>query len=128
MVKVRVFQPTVGGDGMIPHQIPHTEIVKGLVIGEVGHSSFKDMLRGGIGSMAISGVIPGAGGTPPDMGIVIDPMRVTDVRRIITRDVGEIVNIVARAGRHVLVLLVSDEGDDGIVPQTTIPYITYPLA
>ena len=49
-----------------------------------------------------------AGRSPPDVGIGREMMRVVDVRRIITRDVIKVVNISARAGRHVLVLLVSD--------------------
>ena len=30
-VEVGVLKPTVSGDSMSPHQIPHTEIVEGLV-------------------------------------------------------------------------------------------------
>ena len=44
---VMVVKSTVGGDGVSPHQIPHTEIVEGLVEREVGTSTFKDTLRGG---------------------------------------------------------------------------------
>ena len=68
---------------------------------EVGTCTFKDMLRGGIWSAAIPGVIPGSGGSLPDTRIGVDLTRVTDVRRIVMRDVVEIVNIVARVGRHV---------------------------
>ena len=34
--EVVVVKLTVGGDGVSPHQIPHTEIVEGLVEREVG--------------------------------------------------------------------------------------------
>ena len=47
-VKVGMLQPTVGGDGVSPHQIPHTEIFESLVEGETGHGALKDTLRGGI--------------------------------------------------------------------------------
>ena len=34
--EVVVVKSTIGGDGVSPHQIPHTEIVEGLVEREVG--------------------------------------------------------------------------------------------
>ena len=34
--EVGVVKSMVGGDGVSPHQIPHTEIVEGLVEREVG--------------------------------------------------------------------------------------------
>ena len=34
--EVAVVKTTIGGDGVSPHQIPHTEIVEGLVEREVG--------------------------------------------------------------------------------------------
>ena len=107
-VKVRVLQSMVGGDSVSPHQIPHTEIVKSLVEGETGHGALQDTLRGGIWFTAVPAIIPGTGRSPPDVGIGREMMRVTDMRRIITRDVIEVVNIATRVGRHVLVLLVSD--------------------
>ena len=105
VVKVGVFKLTVGGDGMSPHQILHTEIFESLVEGETGHGMLKDMLRGGIWLMSISGPVPGTGGPPPDVGIGRGTTRVADVRRIIPRDVIEVVNIVARTRRHVVVLV-----------------------
>ena len=120
VVEARVLKPTVGGDGMSPHQIPHTEIIESLVGGEAGHSTLKDKLRGGIWFTAVPAIVPGAGGASPNIGIGVNAMRVADVRRVILRDVRIVVLIVAsilgRVGRHLLVLLVSDEGDDGIVP------------
>ena len=48
IVKVGVLKLMVGGDGVSPHQILHTEIVEPFVEGEAGHGVFKDMLSGGI--------------------------------------------------------------------------------
>ena len=59
VVEAGVLRPTVGRDGVSPHQIPHTEIFKSLVEGETGHGALKDTLRGGIWLMAVPGPIPG---------------------------------------------------------------------
>ena len=132
--EVVVVKSTIGGDGVSPHQIPHTEIVEGLVEREVGTSALKDMLRGGIWSPAISNMSPGTGGSPPDVGIGVDDTlvrrRSTVIRLRDTREVALVLLSIGLGGvaGHLLVLLVSDEGDDGIVPSTTIPYITYPSA
>ena len=117
-VEVRVIKSMVGGDSVSPHQIPHTEIVEW----EVGHRSSKDMLRGGIWSMAISGVMPGTGGPPPDTGIGVDATLRSKKRAIIPRDMGIVALVLLgiRLGGvagHLLAWLVSDEGDDGIIPQ-----------
>ena len=64
--------------------------------------------------MAIPGPVPGAGSSPPDVGIGRGVMRVKDVRRIPSRDVVKVVNIVGRARRHVLMLVLM-VGDDGII-------------
>ena len=104
----------VGGDGVGPHQILHTEIVEPFIKGKAGHSTLKDMLRGGIWFTAVPAIIPRAGRLSPNVGIGRGVTRVANVRRIIMRDVIEVANIAAGAGRHVL-LLVSDEGDDGII-------------
>ena len=128
VVEVGALQLTVGGDGASPHQILHTEIFEPLVEGETGHGMLKDTLRGGIRLTTIPGPIPGAGRSPPDVGIGRGATRVTDVRRIITRDVVKVMNIAAGAGRHVLVLLVSDEGDDGIVPPDHHPLYNLPFS
>ena len=53
VVKVGVVKTTIGGDGMSPHQIPHTEIVRPFVIGEASNGLLQDMLRGGIWFAAI---------------------------------------------------------------------------
>ena len=82
---------TVSKDGVSPHQIPHTEIIEGLVEREVGHSLLKDMLRGGIRSAAISGVMPGTGRTPPDAGIGVNATLRSNKRTIIPRDMGIVV-------------------------------------
>ena len=37
--EVVVVKSTIGGDGVSPHHIPHTEIVEGLVEREVGTGS-----------------------------------------------------------------------------------------
>ena len=127
VVEVGVLQLTVGGDSVSPHQIPHTEIFEPLVKGETGHGTLKDTLWGGIRLTTIPGPIPGAGRSPPDVGIGRGATRVMDVRRIIMRDVVNVMNIAAGAGRHVLVLLVSDEGDDGIVPPDHHPLYNLPF-
>ena len=117
----------VSGDGMSPHQILHTEIFESLVIWEVGNSLLRDTLRGGIWFTAIiPRPVPPIGLTSPDVGVGIMVMRVKDMRRIPSRDVVEVAGILVReVGRHDM-MLVSDSGYDGIVPQTTIPYITHP--
>ena len=130
---VGVFKLTVGGDGMSPHQILHTEIIESFVEGEVGHSMLKDTLRGGIWFMVVPAIVPRAGRPPPNEGIGVDVTMGSNKRTIIPRDVGIVALVLLSIGLggvagHLLVWLVSDEGDDGIVPQTTIPYITYPLA
>ena len=70
--EVMIVKSTISRDGMSPHQIPHTEIIKGFVEREVGTGTLKDMLRGGIWSPAVSDMAPRAGGSPPDMGIGVD--------------------------------------------------------
>ena len=132
--EVLVVKLTVGGDGVSPHQIPHTEIVEGLVEREIGSSALKDMLRGGIWSLAVSNMSPRAGGSPPDVGIGVDDTLVRRRSTIVPTRNPRVVALVltsiglAGVGGHWLALLVSDEGDDEIVPSTTIPYITYLLA
>ena len=74
-VEVDMVKLTVSGDGVSPHQIPHTEIVEGFVSREVGTGMFKDTLRGGIWSSAVSGVTPGTGSPPPDLGIGVNVTR-----------------------------------------------------
>ena len=132
-VKIRVVKSTVGRDGVSPHQIPHTEIVEGLVKREAGHGPFKDTLRGGIWSAAIPGMMPRAGGSPPDMGIGVDVMPRRNKRTIITRDVGIVTLVLLSIGfggvaGHLLVWLVSDEGDDGIVPLNHHPLYNLPFS
>ena len=91
------------------------------------------MLRGGIWSPAVSNVLPRAGGSPPDVGIRVDDTlvrrRSTVIRLRDTRVVALVLLGIMFGGvaGHLL-MLVSDEGDDGIIPSTTIPYITYPSA
>ena len=129
--EVAVVKSTIGGDGVSPHQIPHTEIVEGLVEREVGTGALKDMLRGGIWGPAVSNVSPRTGGSPPDMGIGVDNTLVRRRSTIIRpRDTRVVALVVASIGFGGVLghWLVSDEGGDGIVPSTTIPYITYPLA
>ena len=48
VVEVGVVRTTISRDSMSPHQIPHTEIFKSLVVWEVGNSALHDTLRGGI--------------------------------------------------------------------------------
>ena len=122
-VEVGVLQLTVGGDGVSPHQIPHTEIIKGFIKGKVGHGMLKDMLRGGIWTTAISGVMPRTGGPPPDMRIGVDTTRVVDMGRVITRDVVEVANIARQARRHVMLLV----SDDGIIPPNHHPLYNLPF-
>ena len=129
--EVVVVKSTVGRDGVSPHHIPHTEIVEGFIEREVRTGVLKDMLRGGIWSLAISDMSPRTGGSPPDMGIGVDDTLMRRRSTIIpTRDTGVVTFVLTGIGLggvvgHWLALLVSDEGDDGIVPSTTIPYITY---
>ena len=132
VVEVGVLQLMVGRDGVSPHQVPHTEIFKPLIEGKTGHGALQDTLREGIWLVGVSGPVPGIGGPPPDVGIGVDTMRVVDVRRIIPRYVAIVVFVVVsiRAGGvvgHLLVLLVSDEGDDGIVPPNHHPLYNLPL-
>ena len=132
--EVVVVKSTVSGDGVSPHQIPHTEIVEGLVEREVGTGALKDMLRGGIWSPAVLNMSPRTGGSPPDVGIGVDDTlvrrRSTVIRPRDMRAVTLVLLGITFGGvvGHWLAMLVSDEGDDGIVPSTTIPYITYPSA
>ena len=70
--EVDVVKLMIGGDGVSPHQILHTEIVQGLVEREVGTGTFKDTLRGGIWSVAVPNVAPRAGGSSPDIGIGVN--------------------------------------------------------
>ena len=108
VVEVGVFQTTVGRDGMSPHQIPHTEIFESIVIWETGHGALQDTLRGGIWSVAIiPRPVPGAGGSPPDVGIRGRAALGGKKRTIILRNMGVIVDIARRVGRHV-VLVISD--------------------
>ena len=87
--EVVVVKSTIGRDGMSPHQIPHTEIVEGLIEREVGTGMLKDMLRGGIWSSAVLDMVPGAGGSPPDMGIGVNSTLVRRRSTIVpTRDTG----------------------------------------
>ena len=68
--------------------------------------------------MAISGVMPGTGGSPPDMGIGVDAMLRSKKRTIIPRDMGIVTLVLLGVGLGGVVghwLLVSDEGGDGIV-------------
>ena len=95
-----MLQSTVGRDGVNPHQIPHTEIFKFLTIWETGHGALQNTLRGGIRLTAIPAPVPGAGGSPPDVGIGRGTTRVTNMRRIISGDVVKVANIASRAGRH----------------------------
>ena len=101
VVEVGVFKLTVGGDGMSPHQIPHTEIFESLVEGETGHSTLQDTLRGGIWLAGVSGPVPGTSGSPPNVGIRRGVMRVMDVKRIIPSNMGKVTNIARRTRRHV---------------------------
>ena len=55
--------------------------------------------------MAVPGPIPGAGGSPPDERIGRGATRVENMRRIPSRDVVEVANIVGGVRRHVLVLV-----------------------
>ena len=131
--KVVVVKSTVSGDGVSPHQIPHTEIIEGLVKREVGTSTFKDTLRGGIWSPAVSDMPPGTGGSPPDVGIGVDDTLMRRSTIVTLTNMGIVTLVLTSIGLggvvgHWLALLVSDEGDDGIVLSTTIPYITYPSA
>ena len=87
----------ISGDGMSPHQILHTEIVKPFIVREVGNGLLQDTLRGGIGSLlVITRPIPLAGSTSPDVWIGRGMTRVEDMRRIPSRDVVVVVNIVSR--------------------------------
>ena len=86
------------------------------------------MLRGGIWSPAVSNMSPRTGGSPPDVGIGIDDTLVRRRSTVIRpRDTGIVALVVMGIGLGGVLghWLVSDEGDDGIVPSTTIPYITY---
>ena len=122
--EVVVVKLTVGGDGVSPHQIPHTEIIEGFVEREVGTGVSKDMLRGRIWSPAVLNMSPGTGSSPPDVGIGIDNTlvrrRSTVIRPRDTRVVALVVAGIGLGGvvRH---LSVSDEGDDGIVPSNHHP-------
>ena len=49
---------------------------------------------------AIPAPVPGAGGSPPDVGIGRGTTRVTNMRRIVSGDVVKVANIASRAGRH----------------------------
>ena len=132
--EVVVVKTMISGDSVSPHQILHTEIVKGFIKREVGTSALKDMLRGGIWSPAVSNMLPRTGGSPPDVGIGVNDMLVRRRSTIVpTRDTRVVTLVLTSIGLagvvgHLLALLVSDEGDDGVVPSTTIPYITYPSA
>ena len=126
--EVVVVKTTIGRDGVSPHQILHTEIVEGLVEREVGTGALKDMLRGGIWSPAVSNVSPRTGGSPPDMGIGVDDTLVRRRSTVIRlRDTRVVAFVVAGIGLGGVLghWLVSDKGDDGIIPSTAIPYITY---
>ena len=109
--EVGVVKSTIGGDGMSPHQILHTEIVEGFIKREVGTSMFKDMLRGGIWSLAISGVTPGTGSPSPDLGIGVDAtLRRKRSTIVATRDMGVVMFVLLGIGlgrvvRHVLVIV-----------------------
>ena len=110
--EVVVVKSTVGGDGVSPHQIPHTEIVEGLVEREVGTGALKDMLRGGIWSPAVSNMSPRAGGSPPDVGIGVDDTLVMRRSTVIRpRDTRVVALVVAGIGLGGVLghLLVSDE-------------------
>ena len=76
------------------------------------------MLRGGIWSPAVSNMSPRAGGSPPDIGIGVDDMLVRRSTVIRPRDTRIVALVVAgiRLGGVLGHRLVSDEGDDGIVP------------
>ena len=132
--EVDVVKTTIGGDGVSPHQIPHTEIIEGFVEREVGTGTLKDMLRGGIWSPAVSNMSPRTGSPSPDMEIGVDDTLVRRRSMVIRpRDMRVVAPVLlgitfGGVAGHWLVMLVSDEGDDGIVLSTTIPYITYPLA
>ena len=107
-VEVRVLQPTVSGDGMSPHQIPHTEIVEPFIEGETSHGMLKDMLRGGIWFTAVPAIVPRAGRTPPNVGIGVGTGLGSNKRTIIPRDVGIVVFVLMSIGlggvvRHVVV-------------------------
>ena len=89
------------------------------------------MLRGGIRSPAVSDMSPRTGGSPPNVGIGVDNTLVERRSTVIRpRDTRVVALVVAGIGLGGILghWLVSDEGDDGIVPSTTIPYITYPSA
>ena len=79
-------------------------------------------------------MVPGAGGSPPDMGIGVNDTLMRRRSTIVAlTNMGVVALVLLGIGLggvagHLLALLVSDEGDDGIVPSTTIPYITYPSA
>ena len=105
VVEVGVLKMTIGRDSVSPHQIPHTEIFESLIVWETGHGVLQDMLRGGIWLMAVPGPIPGAGSSPPDVGIGRGVTRVKDMRRIPTREVVIVTNIVGGVGRHMLILV-----------------------
>ena len=97
--EVAVVKTTIGGDGVSPHQIPHTEIVEGFVKREVGTGALKDMLRGGIWSPAVSNMSPRTGGSPPDMGIGVDDALVRRRSTVIRpRDTRVVALVVAGIG------------------------------
>ena len=131
--EVVVVKPMVAGDGVSPHHIPHTEIVEGFVKREVGTGTFKDTLRGGIWSAAVPNVAPRAGGSPPDIGIEVDTTLVRRRSVIIAMRHTRVVALVllgigfGRVARHLLALLVSDEGDDEIVSSNHHPLYNLPL-
>ena len=86
------------------------------------------MLRGGIWSLAISNMSPGTGSPSPDLGIGVDATLGRRRSTIITpRDTRIVALVLLGIGLGGVLghWSVSDEGDDGIVPSTTIPYITY---
>ena len=130
--EVVVVKSTIGGDSVSPHQIPHTEIVEGFVEWEVGTGALKDMLRGGIRGPAVSDMSPRTGSPSPDVGIGVADTLVRRRSMVIRPRDTRVVALVllgitfGEVAGHWLTMLVSDEGDDGIVPSTTIPYITYP--
>ena len=123
--EVDVVKSTISRDSVSPHQILHTEIIEGFVEREVGTGVFKDTLRGGIWSPAVPNVTPGTGGSPPDLGIGVDATLMRRRSTIVpTRYTGVVAFVLMGIGLSGVVghLVVSDEGDDGIIPQTTIPY------
>ena len=98
VVKVGVFKPTVGRDGVSPHQILHTEIIKSFIEGKAGHSVLKDTLRGGIWFMAVPAIVPRAGGSTPDIGIGINAALGSNKRTIIPREVGIVTLVLMSIG------------------------------